>query len=290
MPPPKGSSIAERHHRQSILKIKMTAAEDFAGKDVPMEEDTRDTLQLEIEALANFFSPEKGREAEAKICEKQTAAYKMQRRCSRESLSVGRTSEDLMEAHLPQGFSPSNARRASNVNINRRSSFRTQVATVLYTDDFEVPGAEKLARLKHVHRPVTPAELLDAKPPAPIGAVPPLLERQDQPDETHYSYFSRKNPFDSVNPLYRRMMAWKSEVIKKTFKCHGHLSSSAPGSRAAGRRQDDDFDYVLYESTCVPSYDGLGLGANSKSGNMSRIAWPNPRAEPAQRMVPKGRK
>mmetsp|Transcript_64927 Transcript_64927/g.193541 ORF Transcript_64927/g.193541 Transcript_64927/m.193541 type:complete len:396 (-) Transcript_64927:161-1348(-) len=78
--------------------------------------------------------------------------------------------------------------------------------------DHEIESCSESARFAQsakdrIHAPVTVRELIGARPPEPLamGDFPPLFQRNlDRPQESHYSYFSRRIPEES--PELRRVM------------------------------------------------------------------------------------
>lgn len=285
-------SIAEKHYRQSLLKLKFDASAQFEEKGVPMEEDHDALLETELSALENFFSESIGEKAEqAASRPRRESLVQMQRRGSSSYMDMRALLTGEVEPTRQDMGSKGASRRRSSMSfrsatpeLSATEKMRNQVASVLYNEDIQLPGQAKAERMKRIHRPVTPAELLSAQPPAPLGAVPPLLSRaQDQPEETHYSYFRRRAKVDSVNPLYRRMMAWKSEATRRAFRYHLPSSTLSP-SAGASRCSPDDFagDFSMLDSVFDDSYFD-----SPRSPARNRPEWPNPRADEIRRYVPR---
>jgi hypothetical protein len=113
-----------------------------------------------------------------------------------------------------------------------------------------------------MRRPVTAQEVQDARNPEPLTMMPSLFQRSPALDsprpDTHYHYFRQQLP--GTSPQHRRIMAWKSEVIRRSFKYN------------APKGQSGRFD--TYTSSEADDWEEGG------------IAWPNPRAEDVCPVMP----
>lgn len=107
--------------------------------------------------------------------------------------------------------------RSRGINF---SDTLTPAGTVEHSMDSELPTQVKFAKRaqERIHRPVTPRELVEARPPAPLSITdfPPIFRRAiERPQETHYSYFTRRIPEE--RPELRKVMQKRAECTRRVF-------------------------------------------------------------------------
>uniref|UniRef100_A0A7S1LMT5 Uncharacterized protein n=1 Tax=Alexandrium catenella TaxID=2925 RepID=A0A7S1LMT5_ALECA len=246
----RGSNSHGHHHWAA--KCKLDFSREFEQKGIPLQDDPDERNAKDMVQLTQFFGMEEAEvqhrqsqlpiawpseeditlgQAVAGLKAKTVLWRKVQ---ERRALRLAELQEPAVEAPVEKAVEKAVGKvpfllavpESSQPAVERRRTWGLSLCDALIDggaadhsmEACDISGRFAKSANERIHRPVTPRDLLDARPPVQLslGDFPPIFERnRDRPQESHYNYFSRRIPEE--RPELRKVMELRAQNTRRLY-------------------------------------------------------------------------